>query len=443
MNKSVSFHEALRKKHLATLWTCFINMFLGGWLLTGHAVFGYKSDEMIYSDCISGIIAMLFSFFSLSYRRTWAPWMVCLVGVWLQFAPLIFWAPDPSAYVNDTLIGVFLILFSLLIPGVPGKLSTTGPEIPPGWSYNPSSWLQRIPIIFLGSLGWFIARYLAAYQLGYIDTMWDPFFGEGTIHVITSNISKAFPIPDAGLGALAYTFEALMGCKGDTRRWYTMPWIVVGFGILVVPLGLVSIILIILQPLVVGSFCTLCLCTALAMLIMISLTVDEVVAVLQYLSRVRKSKRSFWKIFFQGGAEPLARYDERTPLFTDKSSKIFSSMTWGITIPWNLLFTAVLGGLLIAAPSLFKITGKLADLDPILGALIVTASIIAMAEVIRSVRYVNLLFAISILLSSLVFGEKTLPVLFFHIIVSGLLLILTFRKGRILEKYGAWQRFIH
>ncbi|NNM43490.1 MAG: hypothetical protein HKM07_04025 [Chlamydiae bacterium] len=91
---------------------------------------------------------------------------------------------------------------------------------------------------------------------------------------------------------------------------------------------------------------------------------------------------------------------------------------------------------------MFGITGKLADLDPILGALIVTASIIAMAEVIRSARYVNLLFGVAVLLCSLVFGEKTLPVLFFHIIVCGLLLILTFPKGKILEKYGTWQHFI-
>ena len=159
--------------------------------------------------------------------------------------------------------------------------------------------MQRIPIICFGVLGSSIARALAAYQLGYIDQIWDPFFGKGTVDVITSSVSKAFPIPDAGLGALAYTFEALMGCKGDSRRWCTMPWIVVGFGILVVPLGLVSIILVILQPLVVGAWCTLCLCTATAMLIMISLTIDEMVAVLQFLGRREKIQTVFLGSFLE------------------------------------------------------------------------------------------------------------------------------------------------
>jgi hypothetical protein len=52
----------------------------------------------------------------------------------------------------------------------------------------------------------------------------------------------------------------------------------VTFFILVVPLGGVSIFFIIIQPIMIGTYCTLCLIAALAMLIMIPLTLDEVVA---------------------------------------------------------------------------------------------------------------------------------------------------------------------
>lgn len=44
-----------------------------------------------------------------------------------------------------------------------------GPDIPPGWNYTPSSWLQRLPIAALAVFGIFISRYLTAYQLGHID----------------------------------------------------------------------------------------------------------------------------------------------------------------------------------------------------------------------------------------------------------------------------------
>ena len=38
-------------------------------------------------------------------------------------------------------------------------------HIPPGWSYNPASWGERIPIIILAIIGVGIAGYLASYQL--------------------------------------------------------------------------------------------------------------------------------------------------------------------------------------------------------------------------------------------------------------------------------------
>lgn len=88
-------------------------------------------------------------------------------------------------------------------------------------------------------------------------------------------MSKSFPISDAGLGAFAYTFELLMSWMGKTSRWRTMPWMVTFFFILVVPLGLVHITLVILQPVVVGQWCASCLFAAFIMLLMIPLAQDE------------------------------------------------------------------------------------------------------------------------------------------------------------------------
>ena len=186
-------------------------------------------------------------------------WVSCFVGVWLVFAPLIFWAPTANAYNTNTLIGVFLIIFSIAIPsGISQK-----EERPLGWSYNPSTWSNRIPIIVLGFLGFYVARSMAVYQLGYTETVWEPFFGDGTKSVLTSDVAKSFPISDAGLGAAVYLLESLSGIIGDPRRWRTMPWMVFVFFVLVVPAGIVSVILIMLQPIVVGAWCTLCLITAL------------------------------------------------------------------------------------------------------------------------------------------------------------------------------------
>jgi uncharacterized membrane protein len=185
-----------------------------------------------------------------------------------------------------------------MMPGMSREGMMDQSTVPPGWTYSPSSWLQRLPIIALGFFGFLIARYLAAYQLGQVGAVWEPFFSgvgrNGTEFIITSAVSRSWPIPDAGLGAAAYLIEALMGAMGTATRWRTMPWMVAFFFVLVVvPLGGVSIFFIIIQPIVIGTYCTLCLLAALAMLVMIPLTLDEVVAMGQYMQRsVRGAGRS-------------------------------------------------------------------------------------------------------------------------------------------------------
>lgn len=51
---------------------------------------------------------------------------------------------------------------------------------PPGWSYDPSSWSERLPLIGLALVGFGIAGYLALVQLGVFGRAWEPFFGAGS-----------------------------------------------------------------------------------------------------------------------------------------------------------------------------------------------------------------------------------------------------------------------
>ena len=47
--------------------------------------------------------------------------------------------------------------------------------------------------------------------------------------VVTSSVSKGFPIPDAELGAFANMLDILSDAAGDRRRWQTMPRLVLLF----------------------------------------------------------------------------------------------------------------------------------------------------------------------------------------------------------------------
>jgi hypothetical protein len=349
---------------------------LGLWMLVFPATFGSGNEALTLSALYSGALLIVFGF--LSVKRVWAAWCVCGVGLWLQTAPLLFWAPHAAVYLNDTVVGMLAIACAVLLPKMPSPCPEGASLMPRGWSYNPSSWTQRAPIIVLALTGWFIARYLAAYQLGYIHEVWDPLFQDGTLEVVTSQISRDFPVSDAGLGAFAYSLELLMVCKGDASRWCSMPWIVVGFAFLVVPLGLVSIVLIILQPVVVGAWCFLCLAAAGAMLLMIALTLDEAVAVVRLL---RRRRGPFWKVFWHGEIPQGAVSEPEKPHCS------FLAMMRGVTPSWHALL-AVLGGVwLMTAPFFFGTESLFADSDHIAGALAIVAATVSMADVARACRY--------------------------------------------------------
>jgi Vitamin K epoxide reductase family len=174
--------------------------------------------------------------------------------------------------------------------------------VPPGWCSNPSSFRQRLPIVALAVLGCLAAGWLALYQHGVTDTVFEPFFGDGTREIVReSGFSRAFerlPIGDAALGGLGYLADAVTGLIGSSERWRTMPWIVVIFGVFVVPFGAVSVMLTIFQPVLYGSFCTLCLFSGAISLAMIGPAVDEVLASLQHLQREHCAGRSVWAAFW-------------------------------------------------------------------------------------------------------------------------------------------------
>lgn len=178
---------------------------------------------------------------------------------------------------------------------------------PPGWDTNPSAWSQRLPIVAVAMVGFAVATYLALFQYGVVKTVWEPFFGDGSATVLDSKLSRVLPVSDAALGAASYLADAVSGALFGVRRWRTHPWIVIVFGVAVGPLGMISVLLVIAQPVLYGSFCTLCLASAVISLSMIPPAVDEVLASLQHLRRVQLSGGSVWQAFWGRGPAAQTR----------------------------------------------------------------------------------------------------------------------------------------
>lgn len=441
-----------REEHRQFLWAPFFNMGLGTWLMASPPTLGYQSAWMVWSDLASGLAILLASFVTLSWRFGALRWLVALLGLWVMSAPLVFWAPTAAAYLNGTLVGALICGFSVLTrptPGVSRVAAESGPTIPPGWEFSPSSWVQRLPIVVLAFLGLYISRYLAAYQLGHIETAWDPFFTgpaaaakNGTEEIVTSRVSEAWPVPDAGLGALTYMLEILTGVIGSARRWRTMPWLVVLFGIMIVPLGVVSITFIVIQPIVLGTWCTLCLAGAAAMLIQIPYSVDELVATGQFLARRKRAGRPILRIFFTGDTDEGADQRLEDDFTRSPAAIVREMLTGGLGVTWPLLASVGVGLWLLFTRITLGAEGGMADADHLIGSLAITVSVTAMAEVMRPARFLNAALGLGLAIIPFVVAEASLLQTANGVVCGLLLVALSLPRGPIRHRYGSWSRLL-
>ncbi|HET7009445.1 MAG TPA: vitamin K epoxide reductase family protein [Anaerolineales bacterium] len=429
-------HGPLMAWHVvAEHWVHIAVMPLGAWLIFSPAALAYGSPALAWSDMISGALVVAFAILSMR-RLAWAPWANAAVGLWVVFAPLLLWAPTPASYANDTLVGTLIIAFSVIIPM---RSKMLGPEVPPGWTYNPSTWAQRAPVIVLATLSFFLSRYMASFQLGHIPAAWDPLFGEGTEMVLTSAVSGAFPVSDAGLGAYTYILELLSAVMGDARRWRTMPWMVAMFGLVVVPLGITSTVLIMMQPIAVGAWCTLCLITALFMLIMVAVSLDEIVAMIQFLIIGKRAGRSAWRLFWTGGDLPKPVEDIG---LSRRPAPGVAGILWGASFSWRLLASALVGVWVIAAPWVFGTRGPAFNFESVFGALAVVIAFVAWAEVTRTVRFLNVLIGLAIAVAIWFLPDVSLAARVSDLVAGVILIVLSVPRGPIRDRYGSWDPFV-
>jgi hypothetical protein len=458
----------MQAMHQRLRWTAFAVVALGFWLIVSPATLGSltpshhgadawrvtlerglappleRAHWLMNSDLACGALLVLFGSLSLFWRTRAAQWGTCFTGLWLLAAPLLFWAPDAATYANDTGVGALAIGLSVLVPMMPGMdmdaMRDEG-DIPPGWDDSPSAWSQRLPIVALALVGFFIARYLAAFQMGHIGAAWDPFFGPGTERIITSDVSRAWPVPDAGLGALSYLLEALSGLMGDRRRWRTMPWMVGMFGVLVVPLGAVSIFFIVIQPIAIGTWCTLCLLSAAAMVIMLPYSFDEILAMLQYMVLVRRTGQPLWRRFWRGGPCAAATRSDAPVLALDREHLHRALREWQ-GLPLALTASAALGVWLMFTRALLGATGPMANSDHLVGALVFTVSVAAFSEVVRPVRALNALAGGWLLIAPWLLAGATAAGAAGSMAVGVLLVLLSLPRGPMRRRFGGWERHL-
>src|SRR5690606_21919136 len=216
---------------------------------------------------------------------------------------------------------------------------------------------------------------------------------------------------------------------------------VAAFGIVVVPLGAVSIFFIIAQPIVIGTWCTLCLLQALAMLVMMPYALDELVAMGQFLKDAMRRGKPFWRSFFMGDAMDGARED-RTPEFEGQVRHMTMKGLRGVNLPWSLALICVIGVWLMCTRLIFGTDGAMADSDHLMGSLLITVSVLAMAEVARPLRFLNIPIGLWLLAAPWLLSGADAGASIGSVVAGVLTVLLSLPKGPIRYRYAGWNELL-
>lgn len=317
--------------------------------------------------------------------------------------------------------------------------------VPPGWVHSPSGWPQRVPIVVAALVGLGASGWLSLYQEGVVDSVWEPFFGDGTREIVKeSGFSRWFgrnlPVGDAFLGAAVYLGDVVTGSLGGPRRWQRMPWLVALFTLFVVVLGVIGVVLVVFQPVLYDSFCTLCIVSAVASLSMIGPALDEVLATLGHLARVRSLGGSLWRAFWgiEGGARPDA---------AGGPSAGAPPVSRSLRRPLPRLAGIGVGVWLLCAPAALEYGGRAEANDRIVGPVVASLSFVALWELGRPLRWITLVLGGWLILAPVVLWYGDLVPLLSSVL-SGLVLLLVAplggrRAGEPDPFPGGWAGAVH
>jgi hypothetical protein len=91
----------------------------------------------------------------------------------------------------------------------------------------------------------------------------------------------------------------------------------------------------------------------------------------------------------------------------------------------------------------FGSSGAMADSDHLVGLLVLTFTIIALAEVGRATRFMNLALGVWLITSPWLLDGIASPLAVWNGVICGaLLIVLAIPRGRVKESYACWNRFV-
>ncbi|AAP98168.1 hypothetical protein CpB0235 [Chlamydia pneumoniae TW-183] len=373
--------------------------FLGLLLLCSPNTLNYTQVDVIFSDRLCSCLLIFLAIASLTKRSLL--WLGAPLGIWVTLFACVA-GRSPTIFANDTLIGFAILAVVCISPTRPEALEV-GPTLPEGFSYNPSAGGRRAAVLFLSLLGWLEARYLTASSLG-----------------ITSSQSSNFLLLYSSIMTV-YSLLVVLSLAGSERRWHTRPKIVIATA-----LALTGVIILTLLPIILHQLrydCWLCLCLTIEPALAVVFAYDETRATLRYISQFLGDKRALTRASFFGSEyyKHTLSWEERTVL---PLRKAYKQAFEGISFPINQLLAILVATVFVKVNSSMGLPTFPRNFLNICCWFIIVLFILAFAESLRHLRWMNLIFSAAILFSPVLFHIPVESPMFLPIIVTGLILII-------------------
>ena len=115
-----------------------------------------------------------------------------------------------------------------------------------------------------------------------------------------------------------------------------------------------------------------------------------------------------------------------------------------MTAPWQLNVSVFIGLWLMVSPSVFQMGIEIsaANLNHLGGALVIVFAVVAMAEVLRSFRYFNILLGLALAVMPCLIEDSNMTITISSSLAGFIIMALSFSKEKIKEKYGLWDKYV-
>src|SRR5690606_7506786 len=169
---------------------------------------------------------------------------------------------------------------------------------------------------------------------------------------------------------------------------------------------------------------------------------DEIMATIGFLRRRAKAGRPWMKVLFLGDTDDGDATINTKQEFTQPLRVMLrEATTGGLSVPWNLWLCVLIGIWRLLTRLTIGNEGTMANIDHLIGCLVLTVSITAFAEVVRVVRYANIVLGLTLIATPFILGA--MPMATASALICGVALIgLSLPRGSIHHRWGEWQSLI-